>query len=504
MLTLLSAMGGSMPPQMNPVKYTVANAIDPSAAFGFHSPDYFEVYSLPITSRYGGVVWHVFEPVPLPAAIVERYNGTVMAVTGFEVDVVRTDEGGVDHSVPSYESYNHHYSALLRGAGATLSTPVGTPNMRHVSFVRTPGGTTAQAGELPFVQRFNEHNGNEHRQSYHGLPQGFVQPIVSPVDFVFNPMQINTKNPDGSGTRGGPLPRSSAAPPHAAYSGILECPCTTRVVKNVSASTINGRPFHPSCTSDARRSDLLAHANPTCDVSTYVGGMQCCMDGDVLLDHDQPQPTPVDTVRFKWRFYHEAYDPAAHSPTVHLEWAVNGCDSGGPNGNPSNCAHIEYDAVASPPSTPPAEQVHTVTSHFRTRDMLAPKGCDATTDPYCADATVARARGGGVQLLMAGGHCHAPACLSLELWNDDTKELVCRVTPRLGHGDAVYDEAGYVYLPPCQWGHEPHLHPPPFLALDANLSAVKKTNSSVYHYGVMGIWQMRGAYMPAGRSFQRA
>ena len=103
-------------------------------------------------------------------------------------------------------------------------------------------------------------------------------------------MQINTLSPDGPGHRGGPLPAASAAPPGAAYSGILECPCTTRVVKNVSAGTINGRPFRPNCTRDAHTSDLYAKGNPTCDVSTYVGGMECCKDGDVLLDADARQP----------------------------------------------------------------------------------------------------------------------------------------------------------------------------------------------------------------------
>ena len=41
---------------------------------------------------------------------------------------------------------------------------------------------------VPHVQAFNEHNGNEARQTYHGLPTGFVQPLLSPVSFVFNPM----------------------------------------------------------------------------------------------------------------------------------------------------------------------------------------------------------------------------------------------------------------------------------------------------------------------------
>ncbi len=78
------------------------------------------------------------------------------------------------------------------------------------------------------MHAFNEHNGNEACQSFHGLPPNYVQPIFSPATFDMNPMQINTRNPDGSGKRGGPLPRASAAPPNASYSGLLECPCSTR------------------------------------------------------------------------------------------------------------------------------------------------------------------------------------------------------------------------------------------------------------------------------------
>lgn len=100
------------------------------------------------------------------------------------------------------------------------------------------------------------------------------------------------------------------------------------------------------------------------------------------------------------------------------------------------------------------------------------------------------------RLIMAGGHCHSPACLSLELYDEDKQELLCRVTPRMGQGDAVWDEAGYVWLPPCQWGDAADgLRPPPVLSLDANLSVVKQANVTAYHYGVMGIFQMRGAYL---------
>ena len=46
-------------------------------------------------------------------------------------------------------------------------------------------------------------------------------------------MQIDTHNRDynGTGYKAGPLPKKSLAPPNATYSGILECPCTDRIVK---------------------------------------------------------------------------------------------------------------------------------------------------------------------------------------------------------------------------------------------------------------------------------
>ena len=40
----------------------------------------------------------------------------------------------------------------------------------------------------------------------------------------------------------------------------------------------------------------------------------------------------------------------------------------------------------------------------------------------------------GLKLVMAGGHCHAPACISIELYNDGTGEqLIC-------WNEAVYGE----------------------------------------------------------------
>ena len=70
-----------------------------------------------------------------------------------------------------------------------------------------------------------------------------AQLIDSPTTFHIQPMQIDTKNRHYNGTdfKADLLPKSSAAPPNASYSGLLECPCTTRIHKviNITYATEN-------------------------------------------------------------------------------------------------------------------------------------------------------------------------------------------------------------------------------------------------------------------------
>ena len=44
--------------------------------------------------------------------------------------------------------------------------------------------------------------------------------------------------------------------------------------------------------------------------------------------------------------------------------------------------------------------------------------------------------------------------------------------------------------------HEPvwRLRPPPRVRLDGNYTSIKRVNSTHGHWGVMALWQMRGAY----------
>ena len=66
--------------------------------------------------------------------------------------------------------------------------------------------------------------------------RGMAQLIDSPTTFHIQPMQIDTKNRHYNGSDFKPdlLPKASAAPPNAPYSGLLECPCTDRIVKKIN------------------------------------------------------------------------------------------------------------------------------------------------------------------------------------------------------------------------------------------------------------------------------
>ena len=67
-------------------------------------------------------------------------------------------------------------------------------------------------------------NGGEFRQTFHGYPRGYAQLIESPQSFW--PFQLHFINTRANVGR--LEPASSRAPPDAAYSGLIECPCTTR------------------------------------------------------------------------------------------------------------------------------------------------------------------------------------------------------------------------------------------------------------------------------------
>eukprot|EP00949_MAST-11_sp_MAST-11-sp1_P003017 g3017.t1 len=251
--------------------------------------------------------------------------------------------------------------------------------------------------------------------------------------------------------------------------------------------SINGLPW----TSDCFNPILQEQRNPSCDITTYRGGMTCCHNGVHLLDADQDLPTKVDEFYAKFRFYYEP-DPVPPVDAWHEEGVTRNAFF---LFREVEYNHGEYDIIQAPPGTPPEERIHTLISNFQVNDTI--QDCKGNRASWmCAPS-----RGGKfpqsqeIDLVHVSGHCHAPSCVSMELINADTGQTICLIEPVYGTGDGIMDEAGYVVaLPPCIFGQEEGLQAPPRLSLDTNLTAIKKANSTNFHYGVMAHFQMRGAW----------
>ena len=200
------------------------------------SYEYFDVYSHPITSRYADVYWTMMPPVDLPTNITNRFNNKIMAVVGYESDMVFSD----GTRVPITWAYNHHYLAYLRSDKSNLykvnSRNIDDKGQFNHGYHRLWKVNSSYEMSSLF---FSEANGGEFRQSFHGYPRNYAQLIKSPKYFDLQPMQIDTRNRDPryiNQTKfvAGILPKSSAAPKGACYSGLLECPCTTRIHKKIN------------------------------------------------------------------------------------------------------------------------------------------------------------------------------------------------------------------------------------------------------------------------------
>ena len=107
------------------------------------------------------------------------------------------------------------------------------------------------------------------------------------------------------------------------------------------------------------------------------------------------------------------------------------------------------------------------------------------------------------RMLYAGGHCHAPSCIDIALYKNDTgtPELLCHQQSTYGTGNVSndkYDEAGYLALPPCVWGDPAQgLVAPPTLLWDTNLTSIKRVNNTYAHTGEMALWQGHGVLVAA-------
>jgi hypothetical protein len=253
--------------------------------------------------------------------------------------------------------------------------------------------------------------------------------------------------------------------------------------------SINGLPW----TSDCYNPNLIEQQNPSCDISTYRGGMSCCHNNVYLLDQDQELPTRVDTFWLKFRFYYEELPiDTTKSITKNVFFMFREVEYN----------HGEYDVPqCNTKTTAPSDCVHTLTSNFQVIDTIS--DCKGDRSKWmCAPSKPSFPQSQEIDLIHVSAHCHAPSCISMELINADTGESICLVEPIYGNGgDEIMNENGYVVgLPPCIWSTDPTeqklygLKAPMRLSLDTNLTAIKKSNSTNFHYGVMSHWQMRGSW----------
>jgi hypothetical protein len=263
----------------------------------------------------------------------------------------------------------------------------------------------------------------------------------------------------------------------------------TRICQAGISGTIGGNRFdNEKRCADAPLGDLRVQQNPTCTIQTYRGGLSCCRHGQSLLDKDQAIPWPDHYLEYqiKFRFYYQEYQPAlenvrpaSHHNLVRMYWMTEAFAG-------------EYDLVQCREGVPPDQCIQVITSRWKVRNLI--EDCDG---PWCAGkGSTDNTKTEGIELIYAGPHCHAPSCLSMELYNADTGLLLCRVEPIFGETNEVYDEDGFLAMPPCLWGNEEGLAPPELLSLDTTLLSIKRNNNTLPHTGEMASWQMRGIVIP--------
>jgi len=245
---------------------------------------------------------------------------------------------------------------------------------------------------------------------------------------------------------------------------------------------------------------LAWQKNPTCNSRTYVGGLHCCGHGRIMLDEDQPIRPELLRYRLKWRFWFQEYaeTPAPSHENLDRIFIKTEANAG------------EYDV---PPAFAPAAGYPNWPEGVPTPGTACTGTCPKDdpfngTDCQCHHTITHRWSMKNVRLIYASFHCHAPTCISGELYNADTMELLCKVRPTWGVGDVGndrFDEEGYLLLPPCLWGSpDPEeaakegLKPSKFFPSINFLSVKKANNTGTGHYGDMSMWQMRSVSTPTG------
>jgi len=258
--------------------------------------------------------------------------------------------------------------------------------------------------------------------------------------------------------------------------------------------------FQQNCFSEEQGGDLLAQQNPTCNSEHYSGGLRCCSHKRIVLDVAQAEESlQRDVLRYHMKirvwFKELTVDPSTRAPShVNLERIYYQTEA--------NAGEYDVPPAFARPGLPipgyPDQPLGLPTPGTSCTGTCPGPDCE------CEHTITFRWTLGDIRLLYAGGHCHAPSCLSLDLYvnQSGTLTVLCAQRPKYGTGDPDdrFDELGYLAIPPCLWSDDPAegLQPSVWLPRDTHLVSVKKNrNTHMGHYGEMASWQMRGVSFPS-------
>ena len=234
-----------------------------------------------------------------------------------------------------------------------------------------------------------------------------------------------------------------------------------------------------SCT----HSDLLQHRNPTCDVRAYTGGQSACHHLFSLLDEDQDIPWPDTPITYthKYRFHYQDWSEGYHA-AVSYSGGKDNWDVGA--GGKDRKAGAEYDVPKCATGIPGCKMedghwVHYVIGTWDAKDMGM----------------------ASVKPVVVHMHCHAPTCLSMTLYDDDTNATICREDAAYGGNGSSsayrgkWGERGFIAMPPCIFSAGDKSPPwdrytPPPELNTTRFRLVKRCNATHGHHGEMAHGQI--------------
>ena len=234
--------------------------------------------------------------------------------------------------------------------------------------------------------------------------------------------------------------------------------------------------------------------NPTCSLKAYRGGLRCCHGGDFMVDSGplldeimacnatdgkvaSTGANCYDFFQLKYRYYYEdGKKPTGKAQKLPINTMTSSWWT--EHGNNEN-------------DVPPCDPK---------RDNKDGKGCRFAINSNFSGSNWPIKKGFDLKWIHMLGHCHI-GCQGMQLWNmTDPKKpyMFCNTSNDYGASDAVLDEQGWILGErPCIYGDpKDGFVEPPIVRSTDKIMSVKIQNNTNARYGDMGLWEIRGVYVP--------